>query len=209
MLANYQIFGLQRTGTNWLKRLLELNYGAGGEFSQWKHSVGEGAAPQDGVYTIGIVKDPYSWIASCWRNPTDMATEDARRRQGNHIKERGGAITVESLCALYEAWVTEWGYKIPIIRYEDLLARPRETLETVSLCFLGSEWQETGLVKHSPLWTEERKADYLGGGRHLCPEDVRNVNRYLSRSVFERFDYPWLGQHLPPDGGSVDGMPST
>lgn len=84
----FLVVGERNTGTNWISKMVLENLGAhlrDVEYdpgTPWKHaafSEGELAEwpTRDAALVIGVVKDPYAWFHSMWRNPHHAAEADA------------------------------------------------------------------------------------------------------------------------------------
>lgn len=134
---DYYIFGLQRTGTNYIEILLHRNFvtrklNPGSR--AWKHSINHPDGYQKNQPTVIIYKNPYTWIESlCLRNTVDWLK---RQRDYPADEKPSGALlfgpknlNVVNLAKTYAHWVDSWALNEDIIErrntiivmYEDLL----------------------------------------------------------------------------------------
>jgi len=131
---NYFIFGLQRSGTNFLEEIMKKNF-RGTRYNRqkkcWKHSI---TVPWDydiSLPTILLYKNPYTWIESlCDRNKVDWL-----RTQKNYPADKSTNIDmiagankfdVTVLAKAYRDWHKNWKeFKCDsryFVRYERLLS---------------------------------------------------------------------------------------
>jgi len=169
----YYIFGLQRTGTQFLERVVEANYD-GSEIQNrdfpilkdwgkpWKHIVNmdEAWSYDKDIPALVLTKNPYTWIESIvFRKRKDFFEtqtiyEDLKSKDSVYIN----GIDVEALALIwnecYHHWVNQtksyidYG-KIWILRYEDLIDdRVKESILRMACDkiigeFNPPEWRET------------------------------------------------------------------
>lgn len=198
---NYYIFGLQRSGTNFLADLIKLKYSNrpinNKEF--WKHSV---VPPniENKTPLVLIHKNPYTWIESlCFRNKVDwiksqkdydpLIEEDEALIAGNN------QFSVRVLAHAYNDFYTNWHERIKtanahIIKYEDLLEQKgiNQLLIDLDTKF---KWQNNGnmnlprKVSQSPDYTKIRGEYYKGQKpRELTEYQINVVNSIISDDVF-------------------------
>lgn len=147
-----KVYGAFRSGTNYVKTLMELNYdarvlnGSGG----FKHAPIPAVFGEDGwtppeLPSLGVVKNPWSWLPSMWRYV-----------QGNGSRHTECASSWEAF--LVSPLVVSHGnrdgfprfwFRTPVdywlamahslangatqvIRYEDVLERPRATCDAIA-----------------------------------------------------------------------------
>jgi hypothetical protein len=148
-----KLYGAFRSGTNFVKSVLELNYDAwvrtraGG----WKHGPvpavfeGSGDWAPSAAPILGVVKDPWSWLVSFWRyadGPGKTNVDCAPTWEGflrSPISVYNGAMP---------GFPKQW-YRTPVdywitmavspgaaggttVRYEDMLLSPRETANALA-----------------------------------------------------------------------------
>lgn len=139
-MRKYYIFGLQRSGTNYIEDLLRTNFDANRLnraerkliHSTWKHLV---EIPyenlREGVPIIMMYKNPYLWVESlCWRNAVDWRTTQLLypATEGNPDMFAGPhELNVVNLAKTYLTWHRAWNTpsnrlsNATIIKYESLL----------------------------------------------------------------------------------------
>lgn len=136
-------FGARRTGTNYLKALLELNFDdvdvamhEGG----WKHGVERPDELDPDGYLI-VAKDPYAWILSVeehFRPYHVQKVWDALTRAFKPFLSfrQTRAMTLETYLMKYAYWL-ELTQDRPhlLVRYEDLLEDLDETLDGIREAF--------------------------------------------------------------------------
>lgn len=155
-----KIYGVQRTGTTWLRALLRRNIEETvcmHEFG-WKHGYVQPFSGEDfPLKAIIIVKNPYSWMRSInrWGNIEErIAMGDYGEHYTKMYRHYGEFINAPAPCG-YERAV--------FVRYEALLENLPETLKR--LCrkldtpLLSTE--NVSKVPQSKRLTEERRRAYL------------------------------------------------
>lgn len=134
----YFLFGLQRSGTNFLERTMTKNFNSSRTNSThkgncWKHSLDLPSGYNKTVPTLVIYKNPYTWVESlCLRNCVDWEkTQTKFPVTEGPVKLRLGPkhFNVVQLAKTYKYWCDTWVLSdLPnryIIRYEDLLHQDR------------------------------------------------------------------------------------
>lgn len=132
-MDRYQLFGLQRSGTNYLQQLLEQNFrvqGLNTHKDVWKHNVTIPQKYNASYPSILIVKHPYTWVESlCERNPVDWLKR--QKKFPASLDEKGmtfgkNRFNVRQLAKTYAYFFSTWFSEVDfIIRYEDLLFKDR------------------------------------------------------------------------------------
>lgn len=96
------------------------------------------------VLPVVVVKDPYTWAQSMCRNPYSVVFERRSTCPSplgtTTVPWPSAPRTYESLPHLWAAWHRDYlDFDEPrlLLRYEDLLWRPRDTLERVCACVGG------------------------------------------------------------------------
>lgn len=125
-MSKFFIFGLQRSGTTFLEKIITNNFdvAVANKEGSWKHSL-------DVPETIGlyqsycVFKNPYTWLESIiFRDPADLlVTASKRYRLTNEGYVIGhDSVNLIELCRLYNNYVSTWAESgACIVRYEDLL----------------------------------------------------------------------------------------
>ena len=99
----FELYGLQRSGTTWLKSLLELNFDCSELNSYHKHTLD----PKSFSYpTCVIFKSPYTWVESIvYREPADLPVRFPKILEpGNFMIDNSYGecnINLENLVDLY------------------------------------------------------------------------------------------------------------
>ena len=220
----YKIFvnGLQRSGTNYLTRLILNNFNnveianrANVQCASWKHNLvinrklySEARfAPN---YFILVYKNPYTWLESiCCRggvdyHKTQLLHGDPKKLEG--IKFEGFSIT--HLAKTWSTWIKNWLIDkndiIPLntrkyTRYEDLLDKETREKFLESAPFRRSQptkdWNNPmiGKIALSKDFTKERLEYYKKMMPEKMTQDVLDVyNEYLSDEVLSISGYSRL-----------------
>lgn len=150
MVLEVNIYGAFRSGTNYVKALLELNY------SMWvrirnggfKHAPVPAVFDQTGWVareSIGVVRDPWAWLPSMWdyasgpgsNNVTCASSWDAFLIEP--LKIYSGAMAgfprywyrtpVDYWTAMVASFETKLTF---VVKYEDALAHPEKTCDGVA-----------------------------------------------------------------------------
>lgn len=183
-------YGLQRSGTNYTKFVIESNYlvtvmtNLGG----WKHGPYQGPANVDVIVTI---KHPLAWFISIWR-------AEPVRPQFNVWFQR----TCRGLCRRWNNMNSHWlnidaGVRVIPMRYEDLLADPEgetgkygwgrtsvEFFVPKNKMTMGHETTgETGWPFDPNFYLEERYRKWYR------IQEVQFVREHLDQNLLKRFDY--------------------
>lgn len=196
----YYIFGLQRSGTNYLETLLRINYYAAKRNTHrkvWKHSL---TIPKDydkTIPSIVIVKNPYTWIESlAWRDRADWHTMQTHfPSDRKHVIGPNNIDVIDAMtCArtFFDTWCTE---DRCVIRIEDLIQRPEAITKNIATKLnFGSR----GTFRH-PLERQvsmskkydKTRNDYYTKQmpEHLTATDISVINDTLCEADFERLGY--------------------
>lgn len=166
-MKKVQVFGLQRSGTNYLHWVIARNLPVKATKSGgWKHGFpwerriglhGAKRLPttisrtlrQNDIQPVIVGKDLDHWLMSLSRDPKDY--------------DRGaGAVEADTRVA-WVRFYDEWSEHGPVVRYEDFIARFKPSLSRLAE-LLGVEphsFEEPDKVPNSPDWTPEDRARYL------------------------------------------------
>lgn len=141
-----RIYGMRRTGTNYLADLLERNYRCevlGDKEGGWKHGTHRHEREYPEAHVAVCVRNPLSWLPSLHRIAVDEKHADSDMpfhewaagdwmRQGDQDSplrwegHRGWAPRVHDWNKTYGYWLWRG---VPIVRYEELLEEPEQTCE--------------------------------------------------------------------------------
>lgn len=123
-----KIYGLKRSGTNYLTLLLRRNYKVEALVNKggWKHGLYRcrellGKA----LNAIVIVKHPLPWLVSMYRY------QKAFTHFGNFIKKEDAIIAWNSHGAYWQT-MEPADFKIVFVRYEDLVQHPEKECEKIA-----------------------------------------------------------------------------
>lgn len=196
-----KIFGMERTCTNYVRELIEVNT----DFEVWVNTFGGKHAlvdPEGWVLTgnwdwrniyenstarfVICVKDPYHWLVSiksyCMRDRFYIAYDSER--------------LLKRFNDMYLHWyleLIEKGHRFfnegCIVRYEDMLRDPEQILASA----LGIElngFKDAKLVRHSSEFSDETRDYYLSPIQDRVVID--SVNDHLSDEFFTLYGYARL-----------------
>lgn len=159
----YFIFGLQRSGTNFIEQSLTQNFGAQKQNRTnacWKHFIDPPQGWNPEIPTILIHKNPYTWVESiCFRNTVDWIKTQRKYPAQEAIQPElqlgPQKINLANLAKTYHHFHNEWLWKMPpekkrnmlVIKYEDLLIEEKkiEIFESMKTRF--------GAKQTKPTWT--------------------------------------------------------
>lgn len=126
-----KVYGLLRTGTNYMTRLLEINFDVFALQSTergWKHGPCEYS---DSIRFVFLVKNPYSWIRSFWEWEKIHLRTDARSLEAfmtqnithPELRRRWHADTpIDAWNLSLKSWLTlRDAGNVAFVRYESLL----------------------------------------------------------------------------------------
>lgn len=208
------IYGAFRRGTNHVKAVLELNYALwvrtrnGG----FKHAPIPALFDQDGWApreSIGVVRDPWAWLPSIWRyatgpgsnNVTCAATWDAFLVEP--IEIYSGALSgfprywYRSPVDYWTAMVVSFGAEMTsVVRYEDALAGPEETCDSIARRYGASRRQVEFLVP-------DRAMRRAGDDRFLSLDDA-TLQHDFDREHQEQRRY--MDQYTPANIDDVNEL---
>ena len=217
-MVNIKIFGLQRTGTNWLRALLQRNYKVDVMVNQggWKHGQISWFA-QEWNYIIVLTKHPAAWLVSLWghmnreyrgqdyftaqslaefiRHPfiipgvTPPKPHKWRVRASNPIQHYNNT---------YYHWlsITPGPPYVSLIKYEELLAHPEEELDCLAhlmgLQRIGNEWDPVSKTVNP---SDDRCIA-------LSNQDFARTSYYLQERYWQEFNEEqvrWIESQLDHD----------
>ena len=118
------VFGLQKSGTKYLKSLIETNTDL--EFHKdyaWKHDMDTSVCLDDDVVKFWITKSPYNWIRSVvYRHRVDILGKYKKYK----LKSKDGMVVrdlnIQSLMNVYNDYHRSWLESgLENVKYEELL----------------------------------------------------------------------------------------
>lgn len=198
---SYYMFGLQRSGTNFLTNLIKINFAKDIQNTQsvsWKHSIEDPVGYDKNVPTIIIHKNPYTWVESIsMRNKVDWIGMQKKYHALEKTTEEftigPNKMNLTNLMMTYRDFHNNWLNRsdIPnylVIKYEDLLKEDTRNavLERIEQTFgwerVRPDWRlpVRGTVSQSKDYTEEREKYYIEGiPQNLNREHIHEINRVM------------------------------
>ena len=193
MPSHFFVFGLQKSGTKYFKKLLEVNTNLKFKTKYvWKHTMNPTDFYDDDVEKFWITKSPYNWASSVIkRHRVDILQKYKRY----NLKEESGmvvrGINVKNLTTLYNHYHTMLiNTEMENVKYEELLKD--------NFAYFKSLYQNKNYeVKIPPVQDvstskfyieEETKAEYLSQPRSNDPLIVE-INKYVDRDLINRLGY--------------------
>ena len=185
-----KLYGVERSGTNLIQSLLELNTDAVVLTNKigWKHGeiVNNGDHEFEAVNALVISKNPYHWYRSIMRFGKGINNIDPDYWYQKYNRLYGNYIDFEP---------DFFFIKKHIIKYENLLA-DQETI-VAQIC------KKFGLIKKidfinpdkvymSNKFTEEKREKYLSDNYDLDNELIELINMTVSERVFNGLTYKKL-----------------
>lgn len=213
-MIDYHIFGLQRTGTNFVEVVMRNNFSVRKTNTQrncWKHSITVPKNYKPRSPTIVIYKNPYTWVESiAFRNTVDWvrtqltypATEDCDPA----LKVGSSGLNLSNLAKTYNHFYTTWllnnpGTNVVFIKYEDLLvpdSRERVFQDLASKFQMKPRqpnftFPDRGSVSQSRDYNSSRETYYLKQTpEKLTPIQIQEVGRIVDSRIFEKTGYSRL-----------------
>jgi hypothetical protein len=200
MNNEYYLYGLQRSGTNYLRKLIELNFNFYTRNKKsprsWKHRLDVPDIAKDHVNII-LYKNPYKWIESLYRNPEDFFEKQTKFPCLNE----DGSYNLTAIAKTYRHFIETWvfsGVSSLNIRYEDLLENKPNILNSISHLFNAtfSKYNiiEPGTVLNSRKFTDDKKEYYLKDNslKFLTKEQLDEVNNILDSDFMLKLNYEKL-----------------
>lgn len=196
----YSVYGMHRSGTNWLQHLLKNykreNYipvGTEPKSDNWKHTYTKQKFNHNQMY-LYIYKNPYQWIESVSRNCEDIRVLTNKFKATNEFMipadRRGipaGNFDLHSLCSPYNESVGFWlekskEYDVRFIYYNDLV---KDTNHLASIAGLSNEVDDVTLTsdiksKYQRKMTDGIRDYYLNETPSWLYD---NVVEYISNTI--------------------------
>ena len=207
-----RIFGLQRSGTNFLEQLLCTNsHDISVQINQ-KHSLNVPADFDDSINTFVVYKNPYTWIESiCFRNKVDWIKKSSAENStmlhlypalehiDNKYKIGTHKINLVNLCKAYNHFHRNWknveATCIRFIKYEDLLSDNKVEVIQSLLQFVDADVSDVkipgpGKVSQSKRYTVTDEEYYKKSKpKYLTDEQIAKANEFLKDDIFEFLGY--------------------
>lgn len=208
---DYHLFGLQRSGTNYLEQLMKNNFHSirkdprNNEWRDyWKHSIDVPNGFSRDRPTLIIYKNPYTWIESiCLRRNVDWVRSQKTypAKEGlDELKLGKENLNVENIAKTYKHFCNTWIWNKPqsnayiIIRYEDLLiTEKREIILTkiqndLKFSRKSNQWinPQKGKISLSRDYDEQREQYYLSmKPTQLSNKHIDAINGVLQDDIIK------------------------
>lgn len=203
----YHLFGLQRSGTNYLEQLIKSNFHAtrkdprNNEWrNYWKHSIDIPNGFSKDKPTLIIYKNPYTWVESiCLRRNVDWTRSQKTypAKEGPEELRLGKeSLNVENIAKTYKHFCNTWIWNKPqaskyiVIRYEDLLIENtrEEILSEIQFPRKSDQWinPQRGKVSLSRDYDEQREQYYLSmKPTQLSNKHIDAINGVLQDDIIK------------------------
>jgi len=205
MAKNIKIYGIERSGTNFLEVLLKKNanvqvftntfgwkHGKIVPTEQWlsnphtKKGINIGKAKQvKELYFVCLIKNPYTWQQSIerWKKDKDYDFRAEYKRYNELYLHYWNCVQNPPK-----------GYKKGVIcRYEDLLTKPKRKIISIFNRFdipYYDDFYIPDKVYLSKNWKPDRKDFYLNPANSGA--NIEAINRILDRKIFKLYHYKRL-----------------
>ena len=187
------VFGLQKSGTKYLKSLIEMNTDL--EFHKdyaWKHDMDTSVCQDDDVFKFWITKSPYNWVNSVVsRSRVDILNKYRKYKLKSKDSFRVRDLNIKSLVKLYNDYHTSWLESgLENVKYEELLNDCFWFFKKQSK--LGEYKVNIPPVKNidTPKFyiKPEVKEEYLSVPRYNDPL-VLEINRHVDQDLLRKLKY--------------------
>ena len=191
--SHFFVFGLQKSGTKYLKRLIEVNTNLKFKTKYvWKHTMDPLDIKDDGVEKFWITKSPYNWARSVIKRHRVDILQKYRRYNLKKISDTNvRGLNIKSLMTLYNH------YHIMLVNSELNNVRYEELLKNNFDFFKKLHKSKSYDVKIPPIQDvstskffieEETKQEYLSEPRSNDPLIVQ-INKYVDKDLVQQMGY--------------------
>lgn len=197
-LISVHVFGLQRSGTTFLEKLLSQNFQCKLSSEHWKHSIER--VPTHSP-TFVIFKNPYTWIESImFREHADLPATSPEIVLPSYLNAGVCTLTDDpvsinpvELAKLYERYFYSWYDWARIVRYEDLIQQDtlKKFIDSVAIERKAKDIviPEAGFFM-SEGYSEDIVPYYLKGKpTKLTDRQLMAVNPFISKEMLEILGY--------------------
>lgn len=224
------VFGLQRSGTNFIETMLRENYKGLQVVNTdsrylWKHGshFDLNKISKDAAHIV-VIKSPYSWIESIIRKKVDIFKRRPELQANADTKHKIESLDLEALAKCWKDYIS-WFFspevmnkiKPEIFQYEFIIEN-KETLyfflEKIRNRY-GAEAvyqnkiervKQPQKVSQSDAWTEERHDLYVNERiTKLSWENVQTINSIIEDSVFDIAGYKKINTIEQYNRRKIDG----
>jgi hypothetical protein len=187
------VFGLQKSGTKYLKSLIELNTDL--QFHKdyaWKHDMDTSVCRDDDVVKFWITKSPYNWVSSVlYRHRVDILSKYKKYK----LKSKEGLVVrdlnIKSLMNVYNDYHRSWlETGIKQVKYEEILNdcfwffKQQLRLGEYKVSIPPNKNVETSKF----YIKQEVKEEYLSVPRYNDPL-VIEINRHVDHEILKKLNY--------------------
>jgi len=200
MGSTAKIYGLQRSGNNWMMWMLPANYRVeilGNKKAGWTHGpIDRKKWAKTPSVIVLMVKHPISWLQSIYRF-RGVGSFDEYIQESNEIKTWN-----ESNRRWLDA-IAEIELPSVVVRYEDALAKPENTLMQIAKAgglerkdpYGELRMQDKWMGKHGQPTRMNFDVNYYAQRKYMSiPRRlVRYINARVDRNVMARLGYERAG----------------
>lgn len=191
--SHFFVFGLQKSGTKYLKRLIEVNTKLKFKTKYvWKHTMDPLDIRDDGIEKFWITKSPYNWARSVIkRHRVDILQKYKRYNLKEQSETNVRGLNVKNLMVLYNHYHTMLiNSELSNVRYEELLKNNfdffKKLHQTKSYDVKIPPIQDVSTSKF--YIEEETRQEYLSEPRSNDPLIVE-INKYVDKDMINRMGY--------------------
>jgi len=207
---DYYLWGLQRSGTNYLKDLIEQNLNAkclNRHDWCWKHSIDQPKEfdPKSGK-SIVITKNPYTWVESiAFRKSVDWTKRQKTYPASGMVSDDNAVgprrLDVEALAKTYAHFIKTWIMDNPDsyhVRYEHLLETRYRVMHLEKVEKLLNTKKSNSLWINPPIGSTSQSFDmnyqrimyYLDQKpQQLTIHQTQIINKTIGREIFNKLGY--------------------
>ncbi len=189
--THFFVFGLQKSGTKYLKKLIEVNTDLKFKTKYvWKHTMNPVDFYDDGVEKFWITKSPYNWARSVIkRHRVDIL----QKYKKYDLKEESGMVVrglnVKNLTTLYNHYHTMLiNTDLVNVRYEELLNDCFPFFKKLSNKYDVKLPPQKNIDTSKFYIKPEVKEEYLTVPRYNDPLVVE-INKYIDKDLINRLGY--------------------
>ena len=189
--SKFFILGLQKSGTKYLKRLVDTNTNL--KFVSdyvWKHTMDMSQIKDDDVVKFWITKSPYNWIRSVlYRHRVDILTKykryDLKSKDGLVVR----GLNVGNLMNLYNDYHRTLIDRFEPVQYEQLLLECFDFFKDLHHKGFEVILPPIKDISNSKFFIEEEtRREYLSVPRHNDPLVVE-INKYIDKDLMIKLGY--------------------
>ena len=209
-----KIFGIQRTGTNYLEFLIRSNVLLADSpvilndvpftrdhFPGWKHEavpvvdVDEQQRRLANNIAVILIKNPYTWYKSIrrWTRGTEKFSFDGfgGRDPEHFFKQYNSLYADHKKLLIGEKRDTVYEHSA-LIRYEDLILNPRKEIYKFAVKFnltIEGKFSDTNRAVQSRVFTESMRTYYLAQKPDYSADIVERVNEAVDWELMRFYGY--------------------